>query len=61
MTVHQAARVQGTAGNSEVLVSSAVSNLVAASGISLESRGTHRLKGIAEPCELYRVVDVTAT
>jgi pimeloyl-ACP methyl ester carboxylesterase len=61
MTVHQAARVQGTAGNSEVLVSSAVSNLVVGSGISLESRGTHRLKGIAEPCELYRVVGVTAS
>jgi class 3 adenylate cyclase len=60
MTVHQAARVQGMAGNSEVLISEAVRNLVAGSGIVLEHRGTHTLKGIAKPCELYRVVDVTA-
>lgn len=58
MTVHQAARVQGVAGNSEVLISSAVRNLVAGSGIILEDRGMHTLKGIAEPCELFRVLDV---
>jgi class 3 adenylate cyclase len=58
ITVHQAARIQGVAGNSEVLVSNGVRNLVAGSGITLEPRGTHTLKGIAEPCELYRVLDV---
>jgi class 3 adenylate cyclase len=58
MTVHQAARVQGVAGNSEVIVSSSVRNLIAGSGIALKDRGTHHLKGIAEPCELYRVLDV---
>lgn len=60
MTVHQAARIQGLARNSEVLVSSSVSSLVAGSGITLEGHGTYALKGIAEPCELYRVVDVTS-
>ena len=60
LTVHQAARVQGVAGSSEVFVSSAVKGLVAGSGITLDSRGTHTLKGISEPCELYRVTDVTA-
>jgi class 3 adenylate cyclase/alpha-beta hydrolase superfamily lysophospholipase len=60
LTVHQAARVQGMAGNSEVIVSSAVNSLIAGSGIALESYGTHTLKGISAPCELYRVVDVTA-
>ncbi len=55
MAVHQAARIQGLARNSEVLVSSSISNLVAGSGITLEGHGTHTLKGIAEPCELYRV------
>jgi class 3 adenylate cyclase/pimeloyl-ACP methyl ester carboxylesterase len=60
LTVHQAARVQGVASNSEVLISDAVRNLVAGSGIVLEDRGAHTLKGIAQPCELYRVVDVTA-
>jgi class 3 adenylate cyclase/alpha-beta hydrolase superfamily lysophospholipase len=59
MTVHQAARIQGLAGSSEVIVSSSVSNLIAGSGIALESHGTHTLKGFAEPCELYRVRDVT--
>lgn len=60
MTVHQAARIQGVAGNSEVLVSSSVRNLIAGSGIALRDHGTHSLKGIAEPCELYRVLDVTS-
>jgi class 3 adenylate cyclase/alpha-beta hydrolase superfamily lysophospholipase len=60
LTVHQAARVQGVAGNSEVIVSSAVNSLIAGSGIALESQGTHTLKGISAPCELYRVVDVSA-
>ncbi len=59
MTVHQAARVQGAAGNSEVFVSASVRNLVAGAGITLEDRGPHTLKGISEPCDLYRVVDVT--
>lgn len=59
LTVHQAARVQGVAGSSEVVVSSSVSKLVAGSGITLESRGTHTLKGISAPCELHRVVEVT--
>jgi class 3 adenylate cyclase/alpha-beta hydrolase superfamily lysophospholipase len=60
LTVHQAARVQGVARNSEVIVSASVRNLIAGSGIALEGRGTHSLKGISAPCELYRVVGVTA-
>jgi class 3 adenylate cyclase len=60
LTVHQASRVQGMARNSEVLISEAVANLVAGSGIVLEDRGSHTLKGIAKPCELFRVVDVAA-
>jgi len=56
--VHQAARVQGVAANSEVIVSSSVGNLIAGSGIALESHGAHTLKGISGPCELYRVVNV---
>jgi class 3 adenylate cyclase len=58
--VHQAARIQGVARNSEVIVSSSVRNLIAGSGIALEGHGTHSLKGISAPCELYRVVEVTA-
>jgi class 3 adenylate cyclase len=48
------------AGNSEVLVSDGVRNLVAGSGIALQDHGTHNLKGISEPCELYRVVGIRA-
>jgi class 3 adenylate cyclase/alpha-beta hydrolase superfamily lysophospholipase len=59
LTVHQAARVQGVARNSEVIVSASVRNLIAGSGIVMEGHGTHSLKGISAPCELYRVVEVT--
>jgi class 3 adenylate cyclase len=59
LTVHQAARVQGVARNSEVIVSASVRNLIAGSGILLESHGAHSLKGISAPCELYRVVEIT--
>jgi hypothetical protein len=37
-----------------------VKNLVAGSGIRLDSRGAHELKGISEKCQLYRVLDITA-
>jgi class 3 adenylate cyclase len=60
LTVHQAARVQGAARNSDVIVSGSVRNLIAGSGIALESHGTYSLKGISAPCELYRVVDIKA-
>jgi pimeloyl-ACP methyl ester carboxylesterase len=59
MTVHQAARVQGVSPNSEVIISAAVRGLIGGSGVTVESHGRHTLKGIAEPCDLYRVVDVT--
>ena len=59
MTVQQAPRVQGIAGSSEVIVSSSVGNLIAGSGITLESCGAHMLKGISEPCQLYRVLAVS--
>ena len=39
---------------------SAVSSLVAGSGIELASHGTHTLKGIAEPCEPFRVLDIAS-
>ena len=37
------------AGPGEVLVSSTVKDLVAGSGLRVEDRGEHQLKGIAEP------------
>ena len=41
---------------SEVLVSSTVKDLVVGSGINLEDRGTHPLKGVPDEWHLYAVV-----
>jgi class 3 adenylate cyclase len=55
ISVHVAARVMAAAGPSEVLVSSAVRDLVAGSGLSFVDRGVHALKGIEEERRLYAV------
>src|SRR5262249_27972998 len=52
LAVHVAARVAGAAEPGEVLVSSTVRDLVAGSGVQLEDRGKHVLKGIEEPRRL---------
>ena len=46
MAVHIGARVAAKAGPSEVLVSGTVRDLVVGSGLALEDRGTHALKGV---------------
>ncbi len=46
MAVHIGARVAAKAGPGEVLVSSAVRDLVVGSGIEFDDRGTHDLKGV---------------
>ncbi len=51
--VHIAARVSALAGPDEVLVSRTVRDLVAGSGLRFSERGTHALKGLQEPMELY--------
>ena len=53
LAVHIAARVAALAGAGEVLASRTVRDLVAGSGISFESRGTHELKGVPGQWELY--------
>ena len=55
--VNIASRVNSAAGQSEVWVSRTVRDLIAGSGIALESRGTHKLKGLDEPWELYVACD----
>ena len=50
------ARIAGSAGASEVLVSSTVKELVAGSGLTFEEAGEHELKGVPDPWRLYRVV-----
>lgn len=56
LAVHVGARVAAQARAGEVLVSGTVSDLIAGSGIELENRGLHALKGIDEERRLYAVV-----
>jgi class 3 adenylate cyclase len=44
--VHEAARIMGTAGADEILVSELTRMLSAAAGCAFEDRGTHTLKGL---------------
>jgi class 3 adenylate cyclase len=55
LAFHIGARVAAKARAGEVLVSSAVKNLMAQSGIRFSDRGFHRLKGVPERWRLYRV------
>jgi pimeloyl-ACP methyl ester carboxylesterase len=52
IAVHIAARILGYASAGEVLVSSAVRDLVVGSGIGFESRGLHDLRGVPGEWEL---------
>jgi class 3 adenylate cyclase len=49
------ARIAGSAGASEVLVSSTVKELVAGSGLTFDEAGEHELKGVPDRWRLYRV------
>jgi class 3 adenylate cyclase len=53
IAVHTAARVNGLARPSEVLVSRTVKDLVAGSGIEFAERGEHALKGVPGSWRLY--------
>jgi class 3 adenylate cyclase/pimeloyl-ACP methyl ester carboxylesterase len=55
LAVHIAARVMAAAAPGETLTSRTVQDLVVGSDIVLEDRGTHRLKGVADPWQLYTV------
>jgi len=60
ITVHIAARVSARAGAGQVLVSRTVKDLVTGSGIALQPRGTHELKGVPGSWELFSVGESTA-
>jgi class 3 adenylate cyclase len=53
--VHIAARVMAAAAPGEILVSRTVHDLVTGSGIALQDRGTHRLKGVQGDWQLLAV------
>ena len=55
IAVHIGARVAAMAGPGEVLVSRTVKDLVAGSGIELDDRGEHELKGIPGDWQLFSV------
>jgi class 3 adenylate cyclase len=61
MAVHIAARVSAQANGGEVLVSRTVRDLVTGSGIALQPRGEHELKGVPGSWELFAVGDETAS
>ena len=54
--VSVASRVASYAGPGEVIVSSTVKDLVAGSGLEIEDRGVHELKGILGEWRLYAAV-----
>jgi len=55
LAVHTGARIAALAGSGEVLVSSAVKDLVAGSGLLFHDRGSHELKGIPGEWRLFAV------
>jgi class 3 adenylate cyclase len=57
LAFHIGARVAAKARAGEVLVSSAVKDLMSQSGIRFKDRGVHQLKGVPKRWRLYRVED----
>ena len=57
ITVNIASRVMDAAQGSQILVSRTVRDLVAGSDVRLEDRGTHQLKGIEEPWQLFALAE----
>jgi class 3 adenylate cyclase len=55
IAVHIGARVAGAAGPGEVWVTSIVPQLTGGSGLRYLDRGTHELKGVPEPLQLFEV------
>lgn len=55
LAVHTGARIGAMAGAGEVLASRTVRDLSAGSGLLFESLGAHRLKGLPEDTEVFRV------
>jgi class 3 adenylate cyclase len=53
IAIHIGARIMAAAGPGEVLVSRTVRDLVVGSGIALEDRGTHTLKGLSDRWQLF--------
>jgi len=61
MAVHTGARIGALAGAGEVLASRTVRDLSAGSGLTFESLGPQRLKGLPEEIDVYRVTAPTSS
>jgi class 3 adenylate cyclase len=57
IAVHVAARISALADSGQVLASRTVRDLAAGSGIVFESHGRHRLKGVEDEWDVYRIGD----
>jgi class 3 adenylate cyclase len=57
IAVHIASRILATCAPSEILVSSTIRDLTAGSGLRLEDRGAHNLKGLDHEWQLFAVRD----
>lgn len=57
IAVHIASRILSACGTNEVLVSSTVRDLTAGSGLRLENRGPHKLKGLDDEWVLFAARD----
>ena len=55
LAFHIGARIAAKARAGEILVSSAVKDLMSQSGIRFKDRGVHQLKGVPERWRLYRI------
>jgi class 3 adenylate cyclase len=55
MAVHVGARIGSLAGPGEILASRTVRDLSAGSGMFFEGLGAHRLRGMPEDIDIYRV------
>ena len=56
IAVHAVARIMALAGPSEVLVSAVTVGLADGSGVAVEPAGSHAVKGLDRPIEVYRLV-----
>jgi class 3 adenylate cyclase len=56
IAVHAVARIMALAGASEVLVSAVAVGLAEGSGVAVEPAGSHVMKGLERPIEVYRLV-----
>jgi class 3 adenylate cyclase len=57
LAVHVGARIAAMASAGEVLASRTVRDLLVGSGLKFTDRGTHRLRGIDEPWQLFAAED----